>query len=310
MNRCALSCSADSMGSAIRKLLILLLVLSVPLYFAFFASEGILVQIAGAVFILLLLSLLLFTGRSPLPMSLEEESVVEDAPDMFSDVELPPPVLSEMSAGEARDQKIKRSRGRSTEAIESPPPLPEPPLPMPPATADLEPAPIEGSPEGLAEVYVAVSDPEMQQEAEVEQYLAKKKAIRESVRDRITRERRMEMSKRIAEEASRWTDAEDGEDISTLLKAPGHGLAVFAEPEHPDPDIPQGISYVRIDDERVIKVRVSMDVQGPSDGAERLPDPGDLGIPGPPDPSMPMPPPPGMPPPPVPDMPPPVRPDE
>ena len=181
---------------------------------------------------------------------------------------------------------------------------------MPPATADLEPAPIEGSPEGLAEVYVAVSDPEMQQEAEVEQYLAKKKAIRESVRDRITRERRMEMSKRIAEEASRWTDAEDGEDISTLLKAPGHGLAVFAEPEHPDPDIPQGISYVRIDDERVIKVRVSMDVQGPSDGAERLPDPGDLGIPGPPDPSMPMPPPPGMPPPPVPDMPPPVRPDE
>ena len=31
------------------------------------------------------------------------------------------------------------------------------------------------------------------------------------------------------------------------------------EPEHPDPTIPQGITYVRIDEERVLKIRISLD---------------------------------------------------
>ncbi len=73
------------------------------------------------------------------------------------------------------------------------------------------------------------------------------------------------------------------------------------------PTIPQGISYVRIDDERVLKVRVSLDVPGSSDPVEE-PEPElpvDVS-------SMPLPPAPGMaiPPPPLPDLPPPVRPDE
>lgn len=313
MNRHALSCSADSMGRAIRNLLILLLLASVPLYFVFFASEGLLIQIAGAVFILLLMSLLLFTGRRPLPISASSEPTFEDDIEFFSDVELPPPILSELSPGESSDLKIKRSRGRAIDTPEESPALLEPPIPMPTSAAELETSPAEVSSEGVAEVFVAYSDPEMQQEAEVDLYLAKKKAIRVGIREEITRERRMEMSKRIAMEASRWTEKEDGEDISTLLKVPGHGLAVFAEPEHPDPDIPQGISYVRIDDERVIKVRVSLDVKSSGHGDDRPPEMGDLGIPDglgspipPPPPGMPTPPPP----PPVPDIPAPVNPDE
>ena len=44
----------------------------------------------------------------------------------------------------------------------------------------------------------------------------------------------MEMSKRMAEEAGKWTEIEDGEDLSTLTSIPGHGLAVMYEPEEPD----------------------------------------------------------------------------
>ena len=69
----------------------------------------------------------------------------------------------------------------------------------------------------------------------------------------------MEMSKRMAEEAGKWTEIEDGEDLSTLTSIPGHGLAVMYEPEEPDASIPQGISYFRIDDERILKIRVSLD---------------------------------------------------
>ena len=312
MNRHALSCSADSMGSAIRKLLILLLFVSVPLYFVFFASEGLLIQIAGAIFILLLMSLLLFTGRRALPISPSLEPTFEADTEFFSDVELPPPVLSDLSPGETRDLKIKRSRGRTTETPDEPPALLDPPIPLPASAAELETPHPDGIPEGVAEAYVAASDPEMQQEAEVDLYLAKKKAIRVGIREQITRERRMEVSKRIAIEASRWTESEDGEDISTLLKLPGHGLAVLAEPEHPDPEIPQGISYVRIDDERVIKVRVSLDVKSSGQGVDQPPEMGDNGIPDGLESSMPLPPPPGMPPPPppVPDPPAPVNTDE
>ena len=63
----------------------------------------------------------------------------------------------------------------------------------------------------------------------------------------------------MAQEVGKWTEVEDGEDLSTLTSIPGHGLAVMYEPEEPDASIPQGISYVRIDDGRVLKIRVSLD---------------------------------------------------
>ena len=49
-----------------------------------------------------------------------------------------------------------------------------------------------------------------------------------------------------------------------------HGLAVMFEPEFPSPDIPQGISYVRIDDTRILKVRVSLDVHSSMPGSPTM----------------------------------------
>ena len=111
----------------------------------------------------------------------------------------------------------------------------------------------------------------------------------------------------MAEEVRKWTQIEDGEDLSTLTSIPGHGLAVFYEPEEPDPSIPQGVSYVRIDDERVLKVRVSLDVPRSESPAPEGED-SELQETD----SMPMPPAPGMPMPPLPlpDLPPPIGPEE
>ena len=111
------------------------------------------------------------------------------------------------------------------------------------------------------------------------------------------------MSKRMAEEARKWAEIEDGEDLSTLTSIPGHGLAVFYEPEEPDASIPQGISYVRVDDERVLKIRVSLDaprgIQTELDGVSDYELEADMPLPAPAQ-GMPMPPPP------IPDLPPPV----
>ena len=266
-------------------------------------------QAAGAVLILLMVSMILFTGRRPIPKARKKDTVSIDPDSDFGDIELPPPVHSEESPEEVRASKIRRSRRRKASpeipisTIPEPSPVPSPSIeePIPTmAESDVE-------VEGTARVHIARSDPELQAEAEVDLYLAQQRERREVFRERLHRERRLEMSKRVAEEVRKWTQIEDGEDLSTLTSIPGHGLAVFYEPEEPDPSIPQGVSYVRIDDERVLKVRVSLDVPrsespAPEGEASELQETD----------SMPMPPAPGMPTPPLPlpDLPPPIGPEE
>ncbi len=297
------------MASAMTRLILwAMTIASVPLYLVLIVPEGLLMQVAGGVLILLLVSMLLFTGRRPIPtVNKKSPEIVLEESD-FGDIELPPPVLSEKSTSELRDEKISRSRGRK-------PPIDAPPIPETiqtlPSPATIDDTPVLISPgdevEGLAKVHVARNDPEMEAEAQVDHYLSQQRARRSVFRKRLNRERRVEKSKRVAEEARKWSDAEDAEDLSTLTSIPGHGLAVLYEPEDPNPTIPQGICYVRIDDERILKVRVSLDVP-------RIPDPNQedeleasvdhSSMPTPQAPGMPIPPPP------LPDLPPPVGPEE
>ena len=267
-------------------------------------------QAAGAVLILLMVSTILFTGRRPIPLTKKSSPVFIDQESDFGDIELPPPVHSEESISEVRDSKIRRSRGRKKFSDHPEPVIPDSlPIPSPGISLDAAQVPIvpDEDVEGMARVHIARSDPELQVEAEVDQYLAQQRGRREVFRERLHRERRLQMSKRVADEVRKWTHIEDGEDLSTLTSIPGHGLAVFYEPEELDPSIPQGISYVRIDDERVLKVRVSLDAPRPaktSSEEEMIEAPAVDSIPPPPTPGMPMPPPP------LPDLPPPIGPED
>ena len=250
------------MVTATRLLLFVMTAVSIPIYLVFIVPEGLLMQAAGAVLILLLVSMILFTGRSPAPSVVKESQVVIEAASTFGDIDLPAPVLSEEKTGEIRESKIRRSRGR-----EKAPEITD--LPMPQSMPEQSPSISMDAPdspdfqveeaEGTARVHIAKADPELQAEAEVDRYLEQQRQRREIFRERLHKERRMEMSKRMAEEAGKWTEVEDGEDLSTLTSIPGHGLAVMYEPEEPAASIPQGISYFRIDEERILKIRVSLD---------------------------------------------------
>lgn len=298
------------MVTASRLLLFVMTTVSIPIYLVFILPEGLLMQAAGAVLILLLVSMILFTGRSPAPSVVKESQVVIEGESTFGDIELPAPVLSEEKTGEIRESKIRRSRGRQKAPEITDLPIPQPmPEQSPSISMDAPDSPdfqVEEA-EGTARVHIAKADPELQAEAEVERYLEQQRQRREIFRERLHKERRMEMSKRMAEEAGKWTKIEDGEDLSTLTSIPGHGLAVMYEPEEPDASIPQGISYFRIDDGRVLKIRVSLDaprgMQANNGGTQ------DNGL----DDDFPVPPSPEgmpMPPPPLPDLPPPVGADD
>jgi hypothetical protein len=262
VNRSTLPCGTR-MVTATRLLLIVMSIVSIPIYLVFIVPEGLIMQAAGAVLILLMVSTILFTGRRPIPLAKKSIPVFIDQESDFGDIELPLPVHSEASISDVRDSKIRRSRGRKKLSDPPEPVILETlPISSPEISLDAPQIPIvlDEDVEGMARVHIARSDPELQVEAEVDQYLAQQRGRREVFRARFHHERRLEMSKRVANEVRKWTQVEEGEDLSTLTSIPGHGLAIFYEPEDPDPSIPQGIYYVRIDDERVLKVRVSLDV--------------------------------------------------
>jgi hypothetical protein len=279
-------------------------------------DAGLVTRVAGGVVLLALVSLLMFSGRSPVPRPAKASStkiVVESDVKKESKVEvdLPEPVLEVESASQRREGKIKRSRGKSPEPVM---PLPAPPVAMPPpvVTDDGDvsaPMPVITEDSNVAARYVAESNPQGDFEAEVEEFVGQRRAKRAEIRSRIERKRRMKMAERRAAKARMWSAVEDGEDLAELLKQPDHGMTVLDEPESPDSTKPQGVSYVRIDEERVLRLRIPLEVnprQVTRSTTGEVVAMDDELPPMPPPPGMPpMPPPPGMPP-----MPPPVNPDE
>ena len=304
------------MVSLTRLTLWIAVILGSLLFLILQGDAGLVTRVAGGVVLLALVSLLMFSGRSPVPRPAKAsstkivvESDVKKEPKV--EVDLPEPVLEVESASQRREGKIKRSRGKSPEPVM---PLPAPPVAMPPpvVTDDGDvsaPMPVITEDSNVAARYVAESNPQGDFEAEVEEFVGQRRAKRAEIRSRIERKRRMKMAERRAAKARMWSAVEDGEDLAELLKQPDHGMTVLDEPESPDSTKPQGVSYVRIDEERVLRLRIPLEVnprQVTRSTTEEVVAMDDELPPMPPPPGMPpMPPPPGMPP-----MPPPVNPDE
>tara|TARA_Y100000590_G_scaffold171679_1_gene196346 strand:- start:239 stop:757 length:519 start_codon:yes stop_codon:yes gene_type:complete len=170
--------------------------------------------------------------------------------------------------------------------------------------------PIPGDGTVVASKYVAQADAQTGEEAEVEAFVSDRRVKRAEIRSQLVRKRRMELAERRASKARAWSAVEDGEDLAALLKDPNHGLTVLEEPEEADSSKPQGVSYIRIDDGRILKIRMPLEMPAKETHPKASEEPPEVpmsppdGMPPPPG-MPPMPPPPGMPP-----MPPPVTKDE
>ena len=62
-----------------------------------------------------------------------------------------------------------------------------------------------------------------------------------------------------ASTAKMWEDHAAGEDLVALLQTPGHGHSVMVQPEHPAPGHVYGATFVRIDEGRILKLRLPLD---------------------------------------------------
>ncbi len=292
------------MVSYTRLLLLVLLGLGTPLFLLFQGSMNLGQQIAAGTVLLAFLSLFVFSGRKPLPSTLkspvveiEEEEEQESAP--------APEVV------EAEEQEIRRSRRRIADPVEESPGLPLPPIampspdapmpvpnmPMPPPMPSPQAPTVAGDGENVAQRLVVSRDAQSQMETEIEGYVEQQREKRAVIRGKIDRRRRMALAERKAAKVRMWTELEDGEDLGALLNQVDHGLTVIDEDESPDDSSPLGVSYVRIDESRILKIRVPLKIpeKAVSKPAEELPKLDDM--PPPPTGLPPMPPPPGMPPP-------------
>ncbi len=271
-------------------------------------------RIAGGTVLLALASLLIFTGR--------ERMIIPATENPQSSEPSPEPVLKQLEdesveLSDKEESEMRRSRGRPPTSLTMPlPPLPvmmppptlpamAPPTRNPQFSEDNSPIdPFPTLPEGtnIAMKYVAKGDAVSDEEEEIEGFVAQRREKREKMLSDIERRRRMKLAERKASMARKWSEAEDGEDLATILREGEHDIQVFEEPENPDTGKPLGITYFRIDSGRVLMIRaplvipekiIQSTVDDTSGDAKPLPPPG---MPPLPPPGMPPLPPPGMPP--------------
>ena len=292
------------MVSYTRLLLLFLLGLGTPLFLLFQGSMNLGQQIAAGTVLLAFLSLFVFSGRKPLPSTLKSP-LVEIEEDEEPETAPAPEVV------EAEGQEIRRSRRRVADPVAAPSELPLPPIampspdvptpqsnmPMPPPIPSPQTPTVAGDGENVAQRLVVSRDAQSQMETEIEGYVEQQREKRAVIRGKIDRRRRMALAERKAAKVRMWTELEDGEDLSALLNQVDHGLTVIEEDESPDDSSPLGVSYVRIDESRILKIRVPLKIpeKAVSKPVEDLPQVEDM--PPPPTGLPPMPPPPGMPPP-------------
>ena len=242
------------------------------LFFLLQGEVNIIQRVAGATILLALASLLIFTGRERLEIPSNDEKIeteeeaktLPESPDQINIEVLKP------------KSEMRRTRGMSKFPVNmpAPPPLPvmipPPSLPaQPPAISALQSPPIPDTqdvistlPEGInvAKKYIAKGDAISDEEEEIEGYIAQRRQKREKMLSDIERRRRMKLAERKASMARKWSEAEDGEDLASILREEDHGLTVYEEPESPNTGKPLGITYFRIDENRILMMRKPLEV--------------------------------------------------
>ena len=121
----------------------------------------------------------------------------------------------------------------------------------------------------IADEYVVDVSPESVEDADIEVTVRDRRVRHEAIRERIKRRRMGQMADIRASTARMWEDHASGEDLVALLQTQGHGHTVLVEPENPAPGHVYGATFVRIDEGRILKLRLPLDTGFESIGSSQ-----------------------------------------
>ncbi len=150
----------------------------------------------------------------------------------------------------------------------------------------------------VADEYVVEVSAQSIEDADIAASIRDKNDRHEKIRARIEERRRDQMADIRASTARMWEEHSSGEDLVSLITSADHGHQIMEEPEIAQAGHVYGATLVRIDESKILKLRVPLDDgflaidedNAPSGMPLPLPDgvpsPEDLGLP-------PLPPPPG-----------------
>ena len=111
----------------------------------------------------------------------------------------------------------------------------------------------------VADEYVVEVSPESIEEADIQATVAERASRHSEIRQRIEARRRSQMADIRASSARMWEEHAVREDLVEILQKEGHGLAVLDEPAQPEAGHIYGATFIRIDDQRVLKYRSPLD---------------------------------------------------
>jgi len=112
----------------------------------------------------------------------------------------------------------------------------------------------------VADEYVVEVSPESVEEADIQATVKERASRHSEIRARIEARRRSQMADIRASTSRMWEEKVVREDLVAVLQNEGHGLSVLDEPLNPDPGHIYGATFIRIDDQRILKYRSQLDV--------------------------------------------------
>ncbi|MBH33849.1 MAG: hypothetical protein CMB74_00170 [Euryarchaeota archaeon] len=196
-------------------------------------------------------------ARRPAPAPaavVETETVTPVTEETAEDEDLPAPVtVSSLDGATLRERKLAKIAAAEAAAQAAANEAEE---------ADIEEVVVEVELEDVhvADEFVVDVSPESVEDADIEVTVRDRRERHEAIRERIKRRRMGQMADIRASTARMWEDHASGEDLVALLQTPGHGHSVLVEPEHPAPGHVYGATFVRIDEGRILKLRLPLDV--------------------------------------------------
>ena len=232
--------------------------------------------------LLILLAYLMFSGGEPIPQSRKITAKVQDKDDDGD--ELPDPIEPEKPIKRTRGVDVVTEQGKDSEEED---------------IVEVQ-AIIEDVVE--AQEYVVEIDAQSMLETEIDTVVETRRTTQDEIRGIVEKRRRRQLAK-IRGDTLRSRHVRTGnEEIRELIQQDGNALQIIDEPESPKPGHPYGRILIRIDEERVINLRIPLDegLRAAEDepvldlaGLPPPPLPGENGLPLPPPPSdMDLPPPP------------------